>query len=468
MPSVLENGPVTFEKGDKIYLVGPVQKIGTPTDEEIQRFAFGGEVKQEEERERTAAEHRKDLAPNPHIVWMSGQYVEADIPNGNGDQWTAEGLAISKLTPMLMPVTVMHNLRTAVGTIADVRLLTPTGHQVPRSKIDTTLALWGHRFPDVVEEALDNAEQGSLMQSMECLSPNYNCSVCGMRYHRLPYGVERENWCAHLTGESDQQGSRILGDVTFTGTGLIFGTRGAKGADPKAHLDVFQEQVAELHARFHHDTAKSGTASTRRVTRMETVEISKREHEQFTAAESERDELRTKLAEAERKQEEAEAAKATAETERDEAKSQLQQVTAERDETKLRDDRLAKLGKGFKAKLDKTETTKARVQEQAAKLSDEEWEARVTELEETLSVKRDDAGDSNENPGGGDPANNGGGGGNGSGEQTFSEGDVTASLAQIGNGNNGGGGQQGDRTQVKSVVGSLARSFAPEPAKKSS
>jgi hypothetical protein len=34
---------------------------------------------------------------------------------------------------MLMPVTVMHDPRTAVGTIADVKLLTPEKDGVPRA-----------------------------------------------------------------------------------------------------------------------------------------------------------------------------------------------------------------------------------------------------------------------------------------------------------------------------------------------
>lgn len=185
---------------------------------------------------------------------------------------------------------------------------------------------------------------------------------------------------------------------------------------------------------------------------METVEISKREHEMYVAAEAERDELRTKLAEAEQKIEAAEAAKATVETERDSVKADLQKVTEERDTAKLKDDRLAALGTGFRAKLDKLETTKARVEAQAATLKDEEWEARVTELEETLSVKRDAKADGEKD----DPAP----GEKKDGEE-FKAGDVTASLAAL-NSNSGGGGN--DRAQVRSVVGSLAKSFSGPPA----
>src|SRR3954467_4656095 len=99
-----------FERGDRIYMTAPVQ-VFTPTEQSVEEYAFAQQVKSQ--------------APNDNIVWLKGQYVEADSPNLNGAQWTAEEIAIKSLTPMLMPVTVMHDPRTAVGTIADVQLLTP-------------------------------------------------------------------------------------------------------------------------------------------------------------------------------------------------------------------------------------------------------------------------------------------------------------------------------------------------------
>ena len=160
-----------FEDGDHLYLQTPVQKI-TPTDAEIAEYAFSKAVKQN--------------APNENIMWFKGSYVEADEANANGAQWTAKELSVKSLTPMLMPVTVMHDPRTAVGTIADAKHLTPVTDGVARVKIDTVLALWAHRFPDAAREAEVNAERGSLMQSMECYSPWYECSECGERFHKLP------------------------------------------------------------------------------------------------------------------------------------------------------------------------------------------------------------------------------------------------------------------------------------------
>jgi hypothetical protein len=243
-----------FERGDRIYMTAPVQ-VFTPQDQQVEEYAFAAQVKK--------------TAPNENIVWLKGQYVEADNPNLNGAQWRADEIAIKSLTPMLMPVTVMHDPRTAVGTIADVQLLTPEKDGVKRARIETVLALWGHRFHDAVDEAVANAQAGTLMQSMECFSPWYECSDCGQVFHKLPGGAEQANWCSHLqasrpTGgylasaeEQASNASRILGDVTFTGTGLIYGSRGARGALPEANLEMFQEELASLHETAHSATAQS-------------------------------------------------------------------------------------------------------------------------------------------------------------------------------------------------------------------
>ncbi len=345
----------------------------------------------------------KRSAPNENIVWFTGQYVEADNPNANGAMWKADELAIKSLTPMLMPVTVMHDPRTAVGTIADVKMMTPDKDGVPRARIDTVLALWGHRFPEAVREAEINASAGTLMQSMECYSPWYECSVCGAVYHKLPQGAEQANWCEHLRkanpsagfvdlGESQSSNvSRILGDVCFTGTGLIFGTRGARGAYSEAFLDSFQDELASFHQAVH-----TSTSVTPRSERMGLVQI---EDTELAALRQERDGAKVEAAKvptlmqekaaAEAAAEAAEAAKVAAESERDTVKAQLQTATEASAKAELKERRWNTLGGEFVAKLG--EFTKPRLQEQAGTLTDEEWDNRLKELEESYAVKRDAA-----------------------------------------------------------------------------
>lgn len=384
----------TFERGDRIYLVAPVQRF-TPTDQQVEEFAFHTQVKR--------------AAPNENIVWFRGQYVEADNPNANGAMWRSEELAIKSLTPMLMPVTVMHDPRTAVGTIADVRMLTPDADGVPRARIDTVLALWGHRFPEAVQEAEINAEQGTLMQSMECYSPWYECSICGSIYHKLPGGAEQAQWCAHLRASNPSAGyvdlsqaqsvsqaqsanaSRILGDVCFTGTGLIFGTRGARGAYSEAHLNSFQDELAAHHTQVHTSTATTRSASSMgqlvQIDSDELATLRKERDDAKAEAVTTRQTLMAEKAAAESAAEQAEAAKVAAEAAKVEAERQLQAANEAAAKVELKEKRWGSLGGDFIAKLG--DFTKGRLQEQAGTMEDAEWENRLKELEEITAVKRD-------------------------------------------------------------------------------
>jgi hypothetical protein len=335
---------LVYEEGDKLYLVAPVtpQEFG---DDEVAAFAFGSELVQR--------------APNPHIAWFRGHYVEADIANGNGAMWTA------------------------VGAIADVALRTPERDQVPRSKIETALALWKHRFPDVVEEAMHNYERGSLMQSMECLAPNYDCATCGRGYTKLPRGAERAAWCDHLSGVAGVPAVRILRAVVFTGSGLIFGSRGATGADPQAHLETFQQEVAEFHQRVHRDT------KPRRKRTMDTREIPVNEYDELRARpeRAELDDAIARAEKAERELETAETAQKAAEKERDELKTEVDAAKETARQATLRDERLGTLGGGFLDALG--DKTKERLRGQATNLSEEDWTARLEELEELTGKLRD-------------------------------------------------------------------------------
>lgn len=424
--------PQVFERGDKLYIVAPVSPL-EPGETEIEEFAF--------------AEELRRMAPNENLMWLRGQYVEADNPNLNGQMWTAGELAIKKLTPMFMPVTVMHDPRTAVGLIADVALHTPDAQKVPRARIDSTLAVWKHRFPEVAEEAMENYKAGTLMQSMEALSPHYSCSECGQVFQKLADGAERENWCAHLRGEESAKAARILGNVTFTGTGLIYGTRGAQGAYSEAHLEINQEEIAEFHREAH-----SGKKhKLRKVRNVDQVEISRAEYDDLRASKDEIEGLKSDVAtaeqakaEAESQVEKVEAAKVEAETKLKDAEAKLEKAEEEKRKGELASERMKALGKGFTAKLG--EFTRDRLAEQAGVLSDEEWDGRLKEVEELSGVKRDQ-----------DPEDGDGGDGDGdgdSGEAEFSK----EELARAGVGSkNGGSGDEPTPEARRSVVSGLVK-----------
>lgn len=367
--------PVVFERNGRLYIVGSLAPIA-PTSDQLDEFAFANELRSQ--------------APNEHLLWLKGQYVEADRPNKNGQFWASKELAIKSLTPRLMPVTVMHRARDVVGLIADTKLILPEAASVTApSRIETALAIWAHRFPEVAEECAFNYKQGTLMQSMECDISHYDCIDCGKSYVKLPGGAERANWCSHLRdGAEKGVPVRRLEGVTFTGTGLIFGTRnGATGALDTAHLETFQAEVAEFHERANTD---------RRQTRRTSVDI--------TIPRSEYDELKAKALKAD----EAAARVATLETEKaaltasnekleidlvaktTEAATEKAQREALEETSRtvtLAGDRVSKLGAPFTAKL--SENIKTRLSEQAKTLSDEDWATRLDELAELTGVKHD-------------------------------------------------------------------------------
>lgn len=364
-----------FERNDYLYMVGAVAPI-QPTVSEIAELAF--------------AQQLKESNPNGNLLWLRGQYVEGGRPNENGQTWRSEDLAITSLTPRLMPVTVMHDPSTAVGLIADTKLLTAAANNVPRDRIDTVLAVWQHRFPEIAEEVAINYAQGTLMQSMECDISHYECLDCGRGFVKLPKGAERANWCDHLR-ESAEKGTaprRLLRDPNFTGTGLIFGTRnGAKGALDVAHLEV--AEVAEFHER-----ARTERRTPRRVS-VDEITIKRSEYDALVAkagaAEAAAAKVTTLDAEVstltkanekleidlQAKTTEAATEKAARETLEETARSQ-----------ELSSTRYATLGEVFLTKL--PETIKVKLQEQAKAMSDEDWTSRIEDLELMAGVKADE------------------------------------------------------------------------------
>lgn len=393
------------EYGDHVYFISPLQVVEEPSPAEIETFAFQKELKA-----TPGLESLREKAPNSHIMWLRGQYVEADNANANGDMWTAGDLAIASLTPNLMPVTVMHDFTSSVGLIADARLLTPAADNVPRARIDTLLAIWAHRYPLVAEEIKINSAQGSLAQSMECLSASYACSSCGMVFQRQPQMAEKAQWCDCLQGKTAERGNRMLLNTAFSGVGLIFGTRGARPAFKDAKLEV--AELAAAHQELHQATTPRETVGQ--------ISVDQQEYEATVAKAAKadglttqvkdltarKDELETKVSELEpvaakvpdletvaakvpdleTRVEEAEAEKIKAEEQAVAEKARADAAEEETNKQTLRDERIEALGDGFKNRLEKAPTTKARLHEQAASLSEEDWKARLDELKETLDV----------------------------------------------------------------------------------
>ena len=371
--------PQAFQRGENVYIISPLA-VAKPTKGEIEEYAFADALKSE--------------APNENLLWLRGHYVEADRPNANGQEWSAGELSLTQMTPRLMPVTIMHDPSTAVGLIADAKLSTPDKDHVARSRIDTSLAVWAHRFPDIAAECQHNFEQGSLMQSMECLPGYFECTECGQHVPNTAGIDPRPLMCEHLSGVNGEVAARRLRDVVFTGTGLIFGSRGSRGAYDEAHLDVFQDEVAEFHTKSHEPQTKRKPSRSKpkmgeiTIEQSEYAELQKRpSKEELAAAETRATEAEEAKAKAETEKEAAEVAQKTAEDSKAEADKKLKDAEEVANQGKLAEERVAKLGKGFLKKL--PESIASKLKEQAKSLKDEEWTARLEELAELVKVKPD-------------------------------------------------------------------------------
>lgn len=422
----VDTKPQVFEREDKVYIVAPLS-VTNPGQSEVEQYAF--------------AEALKSEAPNENILWLRGHYVEADRPNTNGQQWTAGDLAIAELTPRLMPVTIMHDPSTAVGLIADAKLSTPQKDQVARARIDTSLAVWEHRFGDIAAECRHNYENGELMQSMECLPGYFECAECGKNIPNVAGVDPRPLLCEHLSGANGEVAARILRNVVFTGTGLIFGSRGSRGAFDEAHLDVFQDEVAEAHQKSHApQSSKKRTPQRSRpkmgeitIEQSEFAELQKRpSQEELAAAVKRAEDAEEAKAQAEKDKEAAEIAKKTAEDEKAESDKKLKEAEEVANQTELADSRYSKLGSKFLAKL--PESIASKLKDQAKTMKDEEWSSRLEELSELVKVKSDEKLSEQEEA---EAKENGGGGEGGSG----SEEEFTAEqIARAGAGSGSGSG----------------------------
>lgn len=178
---------------------------------------------------------------------------------------------------------------------------------------------------------------------------------------------------------------------------------------------------------------------------METVEISKTEHDRLVALEAKLEGEKTRADEAERKVEQTEADKVKVEGERDTLKTEKEALEETARQTTLRDERINALGKGFMDALGKTESIKTRVEAQAKDMSDEDWTARLDELEELLGKKRDDAGDGDD--------------GNGNPSEETAEEFTAADLSKLTAGANGNGDAAVSPAARRSTVGALAGAF---------
>jgi hypothetical protein len=159
-------------------------------------------------------------------------------------------------------------------------------------------------------------------------------------------------------------------------------------------LESFQQEVADFHQQKHADRPRRKRNKMAEIT-VEQSEWDRIKSERDNAL-RDRDEALAKVTAAEaekaqavKDQEAAEATKIKAEEEAKTIKAELDTAKETARQVELADERFEKIGAGFQAKLG--DKTKERLRTQAKSLSDDEWTARLEELEELTGVKIDEA-----------------------------------------------------------------------------
>jgi hypothetical protein len=114
---------------------------------------------------REVASAFKKVGANKHFLWVQGNYVEANQPNGNGAFWTADDLQVGEPTVDHGPVNMLHQERHIIGTITGSQLVreaaSADAHIVSQS------AIWKFLFPGETA-AIERASQiGQLYQCVD-------------------------------------------------------------------------------------------------------------------------------------------------------------------------------------------------------------------------------------------------------------------------------------------------------------
>lgn len=162
----------------------------------------------------------KFIIPNKAIKWVLGKYVEADKANKNGQYWSLDDLVMKSPTIHHAPMNINHIPKKIVGTYVAAELMHPVsesaGEQPLNPYIETVAAFWKPYNPDLLDRVEAAFEEGSLFQSMECVSETVTCMAgCGDTFAYA--GPVSESYCTHL----NSGGVRSLDNPHFLAGALI-------------------------------------------------------------------------------------------------------------------------------------------------------------------------------------------------------------------------------------------------------
>lgn len=191
----------------------------------------------------------KAKTPNRHFLWLHGRYVGSEAANRNGAFWSTKDLEVGEPTVRYGPLNWLHESRRVIGTIADARLIQPTGETAAEggpSRIDTASVIWRYLYPDEATVVETASEARRLWFSMECVSRTVACvgiNGCGNEVPYMDYIQGRS--CAHMRERSSV---RRFVEPTFLGGAVIVPPVHPGWAE--AHAEVMREAASLAEESF--------------------------------------------------------------------------------------------------------------------------------------------------------------------------------------------------------------------------
>lgn len=137
----------------------------------------------------------KHVVKNDALLWMVGNYVQADQANQNGHYWTYPDLVMSQPSVSNIPVNMGHRQHHIVGHVVASEFIHPDDQN---PYIQTAGVVYRYYFPDEAQKIEEAFADGTLWSSMECVSKSITCLTedCGQTFDYA--GATSDSYCAHI------------------------------------------------------------------------------------------------------------------------------------------------------------------------------------------------------------------------------------------------------------------------------
>ena len=237
---------MVFDQGRSTYLVNAAHLVKTDT-----------------ELADLASEAVADWAiekSNPFVMWIAGDFVEADNPNQNTQFWTAGDLELAEYTIRYAPLNMVHKFQTPVGFYAATQTVklerdaaSEDAEPQGTMKIQALSGLWTHIFPFEAAQAEAANDEGLLFYSMECRGTHLTCGTdearglkgCGETFEYMAVDTH----CDHL---QERSSVRHIVNPTFRGGALIVPP--VKPGWKNASASILEESVLQEAAAYAEQT----------------------------------------------------------------------------------------------------------------------------------------------------------------------------------------------------------------------